>query len=62
LEHWARQGVLVLNTVLTVRRGEANRHARRGWEDFTDSVVQELNDKREGLVFFAFGEPRRQKG
>jgi uracil-DNA glycosylase len=53
-EHWARQVVLLLNTVLTVRRGEANSHAQRWWEDFTDSVVQELNAS--GRVwYFCFG-------
>lgn len=61
LEHWARQGVLLLNTVLTVRRGEANSHARRGWEDFTDKVVQELNGKQEGLVFLLWGSPAAKK-
>jgi uracil-DNA glycosylase len=61
LEHWARQGVLLLNTVLTVRRGEANSHARHGWEDFTDTVVQELNDQQEGLVFLLWGNPAAKK-
>jgi uracil-DNA glycosylase len=61
LEHWARQGVLLLNTVLTVRRGEANSHAKRGWEDFTDKVIQELNDQQEGLVFLLWGSPAHKK-
>jgi uracil-DNA glycosylase len=61
LEHWASQGVLLLNTVLTVRRGEANSHAKHGWEDFTDSVVQELNDQQEGLVFLLWGNPAAKK-
>eukprot|EP00568_Trieres_chinensis_P005165 CAMPEP_0183300134 /NCGR_PEP_ID=MMETSP0160_2-20130417/6663_1 /TAXON_ID=2839 ORGANISM="Odontella Sinensis, Strain Grunow 1884" /NCGR_SAMPLE_ID=MMETSP0160_2 /ASSEMBLY_ACC=CAM_ASM_000250 /LENGTH=252 /DNA_ID=CAMNT_0025462501 /DNA_START=46 /DNA_END=801 /DNA_ORIENTATION=- len=43
LERWARQGVLMLNSVLTVRRGEANSHAKKGWEDFTDEVVRILH-------------------
>jgi uracil-DNA glycosylase len=61
LEHWAKQGVLLLNTVLTVRRGEANSHAKRGWEDFTDRVIQELNDQHEGLVFLLWGSPAAKK-
>jgi uracil-DNA glycosylase len=62
LECWARQGVLLLNTVLTVRRGQANSHARYGWEDFTDEIVRILNepegDKR---VFLLWGLPAAQK-
>jgi len=55
LEYWAKQGVLLLNTVLTVRQGEAFSHANRGWEDFTDAVIQELNEKRTNLVFLLWG-------
>jgi uracil-DNA glycosylase len=61
LEHWAKQGVLLLNTVLTVRRGQANSHANQGWEEFTDSAIQQLNEKREGLVFLLWGNPAAKK-
>lgn len=62
LENWTRQGVLLLNTVLTVRRGEANSHSKMGWEDFTDEVVRILNDRREGIVFLLWGSPAAKKG
>ena len=45
LEHWAKQGVLLLNTCLTVRDGEANSHQNRGWEEFTDAVIKLLASK-----------------
>ena len=61
LEHWARQGVLLLNTVLTVRRGEANSHSKKGWEEFTDAVVDTLNEKRDDLVFLLWGNPAAKK-
>ncbi|SQJ15952.1 uracil-DNA glycosylase [Salmonella enterica subsp. enterica] len=49
LESWARQGVLLLNTVLTVRAGQAHSHASLGWETFTDKVISLINQHREGL-------------
>jgi uracil-DNA glycosylase len=55
LESWARQGVLLLNTVLTVRAGQAHSHASLGWETFTDKVISLINEHREGVVFFAVG-------
>ena len=61
LEHWARQGVLLLNTVLTVRQGEANSHARHGWEEFTDEIIDTLNKEKEGLVFLLWGNPAAKK-
>eukprot|EP00980_Cylindrotheca_fusiformis_P010468 scaffold2322_cov135-Cylindrotheca_fusiformis.AAC.27 len=62
LEHWAKQGVLLLNTVLTVRRGNANSHAKKGWEDFTDEVIRVLNEEKEdGLVFLLWGNPAKKK-
>lgn len=65
LEHWAKQGVLLLNTVLTVRNGEANSHKGKGWEEFTDSVIKHLNDSAEdsgdGLVFLLWGAPAAKK-
>lgn len=61
LTHWAKQGVLLLNTVLTVRAGQAHSHAGRGWERFTDRVIQVLDEQREGLVFVLWGGPAGRK-
>jgi uracil-DNA glycosylase len=59
---WVEQGVLLLNTVLTVQQGVANSHARRGWEDFTDEVIRVLNEERaDGLVFLLWGAPAAKK-
>lgn len=55
LKKWADQGVLLLNTVLTVRAGEANSHRNKGWEDFTTRVIQILNDKETPIVFILWG-------
>jgi uracil-DNA glycosylase len=55
LEAWAQQGVLLLNTVLTVEQGQAASHARQGWEQFTGAVVQALKDRPQSLVFMAWG-------
>ncbi|WP_108820791.1 uracil-DNA glycosylase, partial [Xanthomonas fragariae] len=52
---WARQGVLLLNAVLTVERGRAGAHQNKGWEGFTDHVVETLNREREGVVFLLWG-------
>ncbi len=62
LEYWATQGVLLLNTVLTVRQGKANSHSNIGWEAFTDEIVDLLNDKHDGLVFLLWGAPAAKKG
>jgi uracil-DNA glycosylase len=62
LEHWARQGVLLLNAVLTVERGQAGAHQGKGWERFTDRVVQLLNDERDGIVFLLWGSYAIKKG
>lgn len=62
LTHWAEQGVLLLNQVLTVEEGKAASHHGRGWEVFTDKVVEILNDQKEGLVFFLWGAPAQKKG
>ena len=62
LQSWADQGVLLLNAVLTVERGQAGSHQGKGWETFTDAVVQKLNDKREGLVFMLWGAYAQKKG
>lgn len=61
LESWAEQGVFLLNTSLSVRAGQPQSHAGKGWEEFTDKVIQELNDKREGLVFLLWGAPAKRK-
>jgi len=59
---WARQGVLLLNAVLTVEAGSAGAHAGKGWEGFTDHVVETLNREREGLVFLLWGSYAQKKG
>ena len=58
---WAKQGVLLLNAVLTVRAGEANSHKGMGWEFFTDRVIQLLNERQEPMVFLLWGANARQK-
>jgi uracil-DNA glycosylase len=62
LQRWANQGVLLLNAVLTVERGRAGSHQGKGWERFTDRVVSELNDGRQGLVFMLWGSYALKKG
>ncbi|MBB4755402.1 uracil-DNA glycosylase [Xanthomonas campestris] len=59
---WARQGVLLLNAVLTVEQGRAGAHQNKGWEGFTDHVVETLNREREGLVFLLWGSYAQSKG
>lgn len=59
---WARQGVLLLNAVLSVEQGQAGAHQGRGWEGFTDHVVDVLNRQREGLVFMLWGSYAQKKG
>jgi uracil-DNA glycosylase len=61
LEKWAREGVLLLNTVLTVRRGQANSHAGQGWEHFTDRVVEVLNEREDPVVFVLWGRNAQAK-
>lgn len=58
---WAEQGVLLLNTVLTVRRGEANSHRGMGWEQFTDQVISLLSARRDPVVFLLWGSNARKK-
>ncbi|WP_409227235.1 uracil-DNA glycosylase [Gudongella sp. SC589] len=55
LEKWAREGVLMLNTVLTVRAGMANSHKNKGWEIFTDRIIQLLNEREKPMVFILWG-------
>jgi len=59
---WARQGVLLLNAVLTVERGLAGSHQGKGWEGFTDAVIEHLNRERDGLVFLLWGSYAQSKG
>ncbi len=61
LEAWARQGVLLLNTTLTVRRGVAASHQRHGWETFTDQVLRVVDTKPETVVFILWGSSARAK-
>ena len=61
LENWAKQGVLLLNTVLTVRHKVSKSHANMGWEQFTDSVLQKLNQKNAPLVFMLWGKVAQTK-
>ena len=61
LTSWAKQGVLLLNTVLTVRQGQANSHKGMGWENFTDRVISELNKKETPVVFLLWGANARNK-
>ena len=61
LEPWARQGVLLLNTVLTVRSGEAHAHKNQGWESFTDAVIESLNSHAANVVFVLWGKSAEKK-
>lgn len=61
LESWAKQGVLLLNTVLTVEDGKAGSHHKKGWEKFTDKVIEVLNKEKEHLVFILWGSPAHKK-
>ena len=61
LEKWARQGVLLLNAVLTVRAGVAASHSKIGWEEFTDAVIKYISDNCEGVVFLLWGNFARSK-
>lgn len=58
---WAKQGVLLLNTVLTVRRGAANSHKGKGWEILTDEIIKRLNEREEPIVFILWGANARSK-
>ncbi len=61
LRHWAEQGVLLLNTVLTVREYQANSHQGIGWEEFTDRIITLLNQREEPMVFLLWGRPAQRK-
>ena len=62
LSRLARQGVLLLNATLTVRAGQAGSHQGKGWEEFTDAVIRQLNEGRDGLVFILWGGYAKRKG
>lgn len=61
LEGWAREGVLLLNAVLTVREHQANSHRGKGWENFTDSIIEALNNREKPLVFILWGNNAKAK-
>jgi uracil-DNA glycosylase len=61
LEKWAKQGVLLLNATLTVRASQPGSHQRKGWETFTNTVIQKLSEKRVGLVFLLWGKYAQEK-
>lgn len=62
LEKWAKQGVLLLNSVLTVEKGMAASHQGKGWEQFTDKIIAILNEQKQGLVFLLWGAYAQRKG
>jgi uracil-DNA glycosylase len=61
LERWAEQGVLLLNSVLTVEEGKADSHSKKGWEKFTDAIIQKLNEQTEGVVYLLWGSKAQEK-
>lgn len=61
LEKWARQGILMLNTVLTVRAHQANSHQNKGWEKFTDAVIRAVNEQDRPIVILLWGRPAQRK-
>lgn len=62
LEHWAAQGVLLLNATLTVRANSAGSHQNRGWEEFTDAVIRTINEEKSNVVFLLWGSYAQRKG
>ena len=61
LLEWANQGVLLLNTVLTVRKAEPNSHRKKGWEEFTDQVIRALNQREDPVIFILWGNNAKEK-
>ncbi|MDR0558777.1 MAG: uracil-DNA glycosylase [Prevotellaceae bacterium] len=61
LEHWAKQGVFLLNAILTVRKAEPASHSRSGWAQFTDAVIRKISEHKSGVVFILWGSYARQK-
>jgi uracil-DNA glycosylase len=62
LENWAKQGVLMINSVLTVEKSKAGSHAGKGWEQFTDEVIKQVSEKKDNVVFLLWGNYAKQKG
>ena len=62
LDHWAKQGVLLLNSTLTVRARNPGSHQHKGWEEFTDAVIRHLSEDKENLVFILWGKYAKDKG
>jgi uracil-DNA glycosylase len=62
LEHWAKQGVLLLNATLTVRAHQAGSHQNKGWEQFTDAVISTISEQKENIVFLLWGGFAKRKG
>jgi len=62
LEKWAKQGVLLLNATLTVQAHNAGSHQKKGWETFTDAVIQQISDKKENVIFLLWGGFAKKKG
>lgn len=61
LTDWAKQGILMLNVVLTVREGQSNSHKNEGWETFTDEIIRVVSKKQETVVFVLWGKPAQKK-
>ncbi|QPC47771.1 uracil-DNA glycosylase [Mangrovibacillus cuniculi] len=61
LTNWAKQGVLLLNTTLTVRKGKAFTHKGKGWDQFTNTIIQHLNNREDPILFILWGKPAQQK-
>lgn len=61
LESWAKEGVLLLNNVLTVQKGKAGSHQKKGWEKLTDKIIEIINEKKENVVFILWGSPAQKK-
>ena len=61
LEAWAKQGVLMINAVLTVRAGDAGSHSKKGWEPFTDRIIELLNEREKPVVFILWGGYARKR-
>ena len=62
LDRWAKQGVLLLNATLTVRKGEAGSHQKKGWEVFTDAIIKKISDEKDNVVFLLWGSYAQNKG
>jgi len=62
LQHWAEQGILLLNAVLTVEKSNAGSHAKQGWELFTDNMISEINHSQQGVIFLLWGSYAHKKG